>query len=558
MTKQNFARIATQYAQDVVNGDILACKWVVLACQRHLNDLEKSKTADFAYRFDEKKAARIVRFTQNLKHTKGKWAGQNIELEPWQIFILASVFGWVDKKTGLRRYRKCLIIVPRKNGKSLFAAAVGLYMLVADGEAGAEIYAGATSEKQALEVFTPARLMAQRQDFKSYYQVDIQKKNINVLKTASRFEPLIGKPGDGASPSCSIHDEYHEHPTDEQVDTMETGMGAREQPLLFIITTAGDNLAGPCFAMKQDVENILEGHFENDEFFGIIFTVDDGDDWTSEDALVKANPNYGISVGAEFLKSRQRDAIASARKQGIFKTKHLNLWVSARSAFFNMQKWKECTRDIKLDDYRGRDCYVGLDLASKKDIAALEMLFPVSDDEYVRFGKYYLPEGTVNAPENEHYRTWVREGYITETPGDITDFNYIEDDIVEIASMFQVVNLAYDPFQATMLVANLMNRNLPVVEYKQTVLNMSEPMKTLEALTLAQKIHHDGCPVMSWQMSNVTARVDKKDNVYPNKDRAENKIDNPGALIMALGCLIVDQATGGGSSVYEERDMLWI
>ncbi|MDN3627165.1 terminase large subunit, partial [Methylobacterium isbiliense] len=310
---------AHAYARDVVAGRIPAGRWIRLACQRHLDDLARQDDPAFPYRFDARKAAKVCKFLQLLPHTKGKWArkAERLRLEPWQLFKTAALFGWLRKADGLRRYRKAFLLIPRKNAKSTWAAGIGLYLFAADGEYGAEVYSGATSEKQAWEVFRPAKLMAQKTPaLLQAFGIHVGAKNLHILANGSRFEPMIGTPGDGASPSAAIHDEYHEHPTDEQVDTMETGMGAREQPLLVIITTAGDNLAGPCFALQQEAQKVLEGALYDPELFALIYTVDPEDDWTSELALRKANPNFDVSVSGEYLLTRQRAARAVARQSG--------------------------------------------------------------------------------------------------------------------------------------------------------------------------------------------------------------------------------------------------
>jgi len=329
--------IGNKYAREVVDGKIPACKWIKLACKRHLDDL---KRADWQFRFDEAKAVRACKFIELMPHTKGKWAakGELLKLSPWQCFMTICVFGWVRSESGNRRFRRALLVVPRKNGKSAFAAAIGLYMLAADKEFGAEVYSGATSEKQAWEVFRPARLMATKNEaMRQHYGIEVNASNINILSDASRFEPVVGKPGDGASPSCSIVDEYHEHTTDELLDTMETGMGAREQPLSLIITTAGTNTAGPCYALQLEAQRMLEGVTTNHEFFALIYGIDPTDDWSTEAALRKANPNLDVSVALDFLSGRQREAVDSSRKQSVFQTKHLNVWVGAREAYFNVQ-----------------------------------------------------------------------------------------------------------------------------------------------------------------------------------------------------------------------------
>jgi phage terminase large subunit-like protein len=532
---------ANGYVGDVLSGDVPACEWVVLACKRHRGDLVAAKAKGWPYRFDEAKAERACRFMELLPHVKGRWAGgavpQRLRLEPWQCFVVCSVFGWVSKATGFRRFRKARVYLPRKDGKSMLAAGIGLYMFAADGEPGAEVYSGATSEKQAWEVFGPARQMALRsQDLLDQFGVEVNAKGLVRLEDMSKFEPIIGNPGDGASPHCSITDEFHEHATDTQLATMETGMGARDQPLSLVISTAGDNLAGPCRDDWLECQKLLQQVKHDETVFALIFTIDATDDWTSEAALRKANPNYGVSVSSEFLQAQQREAIDNPRKQGHFKTKHLNLWVQARDAYINMQRFAECeVKGLHLSQFLGQRCLIGLDLASKVDLAAFEILFPLDFGRYARFGRYYLPEATVELKENQHYRAWRDLGLLTVTPGNIIDFMQIEADLLEFCSDYQVEAVGYDPHQATMLVTRLTDQGVPAVEFRPTVLNFSEPMKEIEALVRDRRLEHDGDPVMTWAMSNVVARVDAKDNVYPRKERNENKIDPFVALCMAMG-----------------------
>jgi len=529
----------SKYVRDVIGGKIPVCKWIVLACQRHLDDLKKSKQDSFHFYFDPMAAEKTLKFKQLFPHTKGKWAAKKelLILEPWQCFFNMCVFGWKRKKDDTRRYRRALLFVPRKNGKSAEAATTGLYMLAADKEYGAEVYSGATSEKQSWEVFRPAKQMAEKvPDFLEFYGVEVFKSNIHIEDNGSRFEPVIGKPGDGSSPHCAIVDEYHEHKTDELVDTMETGMGAREQPLLLVITTAGDNIGGPCYQMQLDLQKTLDGVMEDDQTFGLIYTIDKDDDWADPKTLIKANPNYGVSVSEDFLLAKLQEAKNNSRKQGVFQTKHLNIWVGSRDAYFNVQRWKESADlSLKLEDFKGKECYMGLDLASKVDIAALNLLFPLGTDQYAVFNKFYIPEAQVESSQNEHYQGWARDGYLTVTDGEIIDFNYIKEDILHFSSLYGIKEIAYDPHQATMLVTELMGEGVPVVEMRQTVLNFSEPMKYVDSLIRSRQIQHDGNPVMTWMLSNVTAKEDAKENVYPRKERPENKIDGPVALIMAMG-----------------------
>lgn len=536
------------YARDVRARKIPACKWVRLACDRHRRDRTRK---DWIFKFDPVLAERKMEFMELFPHTKGKWAATNerFVLQPWQCFLVMSIFGWIHKsgpKKGKRRFTRCMLVVPRKNGKSAIAALIGLAMFADDQEFGAECYSGATSEKQAWEVFRPAHLMAQRTpEFVEHYGVGVMKSNLHIIANGSRFEPVIGKPGDGASVSCAIIDEYHEHLDDTLFDAMETGMAAREQPLCLIITTAGDNLGGPCYALLKDLEKILEQTTENETFFGIEYTIDaDADDWTSEAALRKANPNYGVSVDIDRLKIKQLEAMRNARKQGIFQTKHLNMWIGARQAYFNIHAWHASGRNILIDSYKGNRLSMGMDLASTKDIAALAMLFSLPNGRYAAFARCYVPEAAIANGVNEHYAGWAREGWLIVTDGAMIDYIRIEEDVLAIHKQFGITDLGFDPAYAQRTVQGLMKEGIPCTEVRPTVLNFSAPMKHLDGLILSALptesqparflFEHNNDPCATWQMSNVVSKTDQKDNVYPNKERPEAKIDFSVALIMSM------------------------
>jgi phage terminase large subunit-like protein len=541
--------LAEQYVSDVIAEKIPACKWVKLACERHRRD---RKRKDWNYKFDSWIAETKCRFVELFPHTKGKWAAlaQPFVLQPWQCFLVCSLFGWIHKsgpKKGKRRFTRCMLLVPRKNGKSDLAARIALAMFADDNEFGAEVYSGATSEKQAWEVFRPAHLMAQRTPaFIEHYGVGVMKTNLHIIANGSRFVPIKGKPGDGASVSCGIIDEYHEHDDDTLFDALETGMAAREQPLGLIISTAGDNLAGPCYALLKDLEKILDQTIDNENFWGIEYTIDDGDDWTSEYALRKANPNFGVSVDIERLKIKQREAMRNARKQGVFQTKHLDMWVGARQAYFNIHAWHASGRnDIQIEQFKGCRLSIGMDLASTKDIAALALLFSLPDGKFAAFGRFYVPEAAIMNNINEHYQGWARDGWLIVTDGSMIDYIRIEEDIEMLHKQFGITDLAFDPAYAQRTVQGLMVKGIPCTEVRPTVLNFSAAMKHLDGLILTaiptetqpvpQKLFmHNSDPCFTWQMSNVVSKTDQKDNVYPNKERPEAKIDGAVALIMAL------------------------
>jgi len=549
MVAKNYAADAKRYAEQVVGGEILSCRWVQLACQRQLNDLARFKGKGSPYRFNPKLVDRdgrsfypadnLCAFIERLPHVKGPLAGESITLEPWQIFILSTVFGWV-KSDGKRRYRRSYIEVPRGNAKSTLSSAVALYMLAADGEGGAEVYSLATTRDQARIVFGDAQTMARRSaGFRSRFAVNVGAHNMHVLASGSKFEALSaeGSTLDGLNIHFGCVDELHAHKTRTVYDVVETGTGKRDNSLLWVITTAGSNRAGICYEARTFVTKLLNGVFEDDTQFGIVYGLDDGDDWTTDNALVKANPNWGISVRPEILGPLQAKAMQLPSAVNNFKTKHLNEWVNADTAWMDMRAWDVCgDSSLDIEAFTGQPCWVGLDLASKTDIAALMLMFqhPEISDAYVVFGKYYLPEDTVQAAGNSQYPGWMRTGRLTVTPGNVIDFGWIEADLLDLVSRFAVQAVAFDPFQATQLSTRMLAEGLPMIEVRPTVLNFSEPMKTLEALVLQRKLVHDGDPVLTWMASNVVAHLDAKDNIYPRKERAENKIDGIVALIMAL------------------------
>lgn len=541
MATTSASESAKAYARNVVAGKVPAGKFVKLACQRFLDDL-KRKGKDWPYTFDAARADRAIRFMQLMPHTKGKWSAkkERLEFQPWQCFIEANIFGWVVKGTGLRRFRKAYEEEPRKNGKSIRLAARGLYLFAADGESGAEVYSGATTEKQAHEIYRPAWQMVNKLPaLRERFGIDQSGNPKNPgpmfkLEDMSKFEPLVGKPGDGSSPHAALIDEYHEHDSDHMVDAMETGMGAREQPLLSIITTAGTNINSPCYEFRRDVIAILEGRAQDETIFGIIYGIDEGDDWQDPASLVKANPNFGVSVFPEFLLAQLEQAKRSATKQSAFRTKHLNEWIGARAAWMNMAAWSRQASRFTIADCAGWRCWIALDLASRKDLAALVMLFE-RDGVWRVLARFWAPESA--AEENERYRKFAMTGDLTLTPGNMTDFAFIEEEVLSLAPQVDLQGVAVDPYQAAYLISRLETHGIEAVSYGNTVLNMSAPMKEVEGLILDGKLYHDGNPLLTWTMGNVAMKKDAKDNVFPRKEHEgeDCKIDGAVALIMAKG-----------------------
>ncbi len=543
---RDYVSIANQYIDDVLTGKVPACEWVIKACERQQRDLKSLS----GYVFNPKRAAKVCYFVEHLRHTKGPLARQKIQLEPWQIFILTTVFGWVDS-TGARRFKDVYIEVPRGNGKSALSSAIALYMLAADGEYGAECYSFATTGDQAKIVFDVARQMAMMSpDVKAALDLTIQKYSITQLSTGSSFSPKNSKDDslDGLNTHFGCIDELHAHKTRGLYDVIETSIGKRKQPMVWTITTAGFDTSGICYEVRTIVTMILNQTVQVESQFGIIYTIDEGDDWTTDEALIKANPNWGVSVNPETLFSHREKALTLPSAANNFKTKYLNVWCSAKSAWMDMQAWKACEDStLDLSDFEGCPCIIGLDLGAKNDITAKVRIFPRhrSDGktEYVAFYDFYLPEDTIEKSTNSQYQGWVDRGFIHQTPGAMTDFSVVEEGLREDLSRFEVQAIAYDPWQATQLATRLSEDGAPMVEFRNTVQNMSDPMKSLEALVLDGRIKHVVNPAMNWMMGNVVAKLDAKDNIFPRKERYENKIDGPVAMIYALAMCMSDIET---------------
>lgn len=539
---------AQKYARDVVGGRILACSYVKAACARHLNDVKASKAKSYPFRFDRDLAERACRFIQLLPHTKGEWArgNQRIQLEPWQLFLFASVYGWVRKKDKTRRYREVYVEVPRKNGKSIIAAGAGLYAFCADNEYGAEVYCGATSEKQAWEVFRPALKMARRlPNLRKRFGIVPWAKKLERTD-GSVFEPVIGDPGDGSSPSMAIVDEYHEHHDSRLYDTMITGMGARAQPLMWVITTAGYDIAGPCHEMRDRVAEMLDGVTRDDELFGIVYTIDKGDDWTTDEALIKANPNAGVSVKLDYLRSQQARAVARARYANQFKTKHLNVWVTSREGFFDMEQWAACADPtLSIEQFRGEECVLAFDLARKLDMNSMARLFTRVIDDKVHYysisPRFWVPEDTAFDNEDrrlaERFQGWIESKHLDATDGSEVDYREILECAKEANLETPARESPIDPHGAANLSHQLDDEGLTPITTVQNYTNMSDPMKELEAAIVSGRFHHDGHPIMTWCVGNVVGKFlpGNDDVVRPIKQGDHNKIDGAVALIMAIG-----------------------
>ena len=523
---------------------MLANRLVRLACERHLEDLGSG--ASRGLRFDVQAARHAIDFFGFLRHSKGEWAGQTFALAPWQAFAVGSLFGW-QRADGLRRFRTAYCAVPRKNGKSTLSAGIALYLLVADGEQGAEIYSAATTRDQARIVFDEAkRMVGSSPALKRRVQVLIN--NLNVEASASRFMPLSSDASsmDGLNVHGAIIDELHAHRTRHVVDVLETATGARRQPLLFEITTAGYDRHSICFEHHDYAIKLLEGVLQDDSWFAFIAAADEGDDWTDPEVWRKANPSFGLSVKADDLARKAEKAIALPGAQNAFRRMHLNEWTEQAERWIDLMAWDACAAPVDLEALRGKTCFGGLDLSTTTDVTALAWVFlPEGDDGlwYV-LSRYFVPEENLRKRAERDrvpYDLWTRQGFIEATPGNVVDYGAIEQRILADSTLFQVKEIAYDPWNATHIALRLQDEGATMVEFRQGFRSMAAPTRELEKLIVSKKLAHGGNPVTRWMAANVAVAQDPAGNLKPAKDKSTERIDGIVAAIMAVGRALVAQ-----------------
>ncbi len=536
-----YVAAALAYARAVVAGEQPACKYTRQACERQLADLDRPVSEAWPWVFDDDRADRPCAFIELLPHIKGKWAreGRLIELEPWQSFVLTTVFGWVHHETALRRFREGYVEVPRKNAKSTLSSGLALYMLSADGEHGAEVYSAATTRDQARIVFDDAKAMAERTpELRTYLGVAIMQHSLTVAHMASKFTPLAaeGSTLDGLNVHFAVIDELHAHKTRAVYDVIDTARGAREQSLLWNITTAGTDRSGICYERRTHLAKVLDGVIDDPSLFGIIYTIDDTDDPHVETSWAKANPNWGKSVLREDMEAASRKAESMPSALNNFLTKRLNVWVNGDAAWMDMRAWERCAdTTLQLGDFEGEPCWIGLDLAQKRDFAAACFVFERDGCWHV-FTRLYLNELAVQESGNAHLSGWARQGYVQVTDGDITDFDVVADDLRSACARFDVQEIDFDPALSMYFAGKLIEEGLPMVEITQRALFFTPPLIQVENLVHEGKLRHEGNPVMTWMVSNLVVKVSKFNELRaPTKERPENKIDGPIAMLMALG-----------------------
>jgi phage terminase large subunit-like protein len=564
----NMTHAAEAYVDDILAGRIVSNQYIRLACQRHRRDLSRVGTPGFPYRHNPERAQKVIDFAAKFcRHVEGEWAGKPVEFSPSDQFMIWTVFGWVDA-AGVRRFREVYEEKARKNAKTTKLAALGLYLLDADGEEGARVYCAATKLDQARLLHRIAAQMVRKSASLRKY-INIHKDNLHVEDTFSRFEPL-GRDSetlDGLNPSGALIDEYHAHPDSEIKDVLETGMGARLQPLEWTITTAGKKREGACWELREYAVEILKsaerGECINDRFAAFIYAVEDEDDPQDEAVWVKANPNLGISVNIESMRDAARKAQFSPRALSQFLQKRLGVWTGEVDAWIPEHAWQACKvppfvlRDLlRKAKKRGKSrvsSWLGFDLSTRKDLTAVVELTPVAGRLYLT-PHFFIPQATLDddgTPNVRLYRGWEKSGHLHATPGNVIRYGYCRKLIRRLRredKRREVRDVAGDAWNATQLLTQLEDDGFNVWAVPQTIRALAEPAKEFEDLVADKKIAHADHPVMNWMIANVRVRRDENQNPMPSKKRSAGKIDGVSATLNALARYMARNQTDGSKS----------
>ncbi|MFM0778054.1 terminase large subunit [Streptococcus suis] len=512
--------------------------------------------------YDKAKADRAVTFINNLSHTKGKWAGKRFDLLPWQEQIVRDLFGIV-KEDGNRQFLTAYIEIPKKNGKSELAAAIALYLLYADNEASAEVYGAACDRNQASIVFDVAKQMVQMsRPLEKRSKIMGATKRIVNYSNAGFYQVLSAETGTkhGLNVSGLVFDEIHAQPNRHLYDVLTKGSGdAREQPLFFIITTAGTDRNSICYELHTKALDILNGRKKDTSFYPVVYGLSDEDDWNDEANWRRANPSLGHTIGIDRVREAYQQALDNPAEENVFKQLRLNMWTSSSVAWIPEHVYAKGNDPIQYENLKGRSCYAGLDLSSTSDITAFVLVFPprFEEENYIVLPYFWLPEDTLELRcRRDHvlYDVWERQGYIKTTEGNVVHYGFIEKFIEELSEIYHIKEIAYDRWNATQMVQNLEGIGLTMVPFGQGYKDMSPPSKELYKLMMEGKIQHGGHPVLKWMGQNVVMRQDPAGNIKPDKEKSVEKIDGIVALIMGLDRCIRHQIDEG--SVYDERGIL--
>jgi phage terminase large subunit-like protein len=532
------------YAEKVLAGRIIAGEFVRLACERHLRDMQEG--AARGLRFSLPHALRGLRFFHFLRHSKGEWAGQRFVPGLWQAFIIGSIYGW-RRADGTRRFRRAYVTVARKNGKSTLAAGVGLKELTDEDEYGGEVYCVATKKDQASVVFDEAHKMVE--------QSAALRKRIRLLTYAlidhrlgARMKALGADANtlDGLNVSCGIVDELHAHADRRVWDLIVTATGARRQPLVLAITTAGDDIHGICYEQHTYASQILRGVLEDDSVFGYIAAPDPEDDWRDEAIWAKGNPNLDVSVKLETLKSEAQQASLLPAAVDTFKRLRLNIWTRGIKRWLDLDVWAFGNEAIEADSLRGRVCFAGLDLSATTDLTAFVLLFPPMhpDERWKCLARFFMPEKNVGRRvelDAVPYDVWIRQGFIQATPGNIVDYEFVKAQIIADAEAYDLQEVAFDRWNATQLVTQLLDEGVRMVPFGQGFYSMAAPCREFEKMVVGGQLQHGGNPVLAWNAANVAVKMDPAGNRKPDKAASTERIDGIVALLMAIGRAIVHQ-----------------
>lgn len=512
--------------------------------------------------YDKAKADRAVKFIQNLKHTKGKWDGKKFMLLPWQEQIVRDIFGIVQKD-GKRQFLTAYVEIPKKQGKSELAAAIALYLLYADGEASAEVYGAACDRNQASIVFDVAKQMVMKSPaLMKRSKIAAATKRIVNYSNAGFYQVLSAETGTkhGLNVSGLVFDEIHAQPNRKLYDVLTKGSGdAREQPLFFIITTAGTDKQSICYELHTKALDIMNGRKNDSTFYPVVYGLEEGDDWNDEANWYKANPSLGHTIAIERVREAYKNALENPAEENVFKQLRLNMWTNSTVVWIPEHIYDKGDSPIDIDSLVGRDCYAGLDLASTSDITAFVLVFPPrsENERYVVLPFFWLPEDTLELRcRRDHvlYDVWERQGYIYTTEGNVIHYGFIERFIEELGKKYHIKEIAYDRWNATQMVQNLEDEGFTMVPFGQGFKDMSPPSKELYKLLMEGSIIHGGNPVLKWMAQNVVMRQDPAGNIKPDKERSVEKIDGIVALIMGLDRCI--RNGGETTSIYDERGMI--
>lgn len=519
------------YVEDVLNGKIVVGELIKLACQRFKDDLQREDIY-----FNESVVDKAINFIGTLKHFMGKSSGKHFKLENWQQFIIANIVGWYWTDGNTRRFTSSYIEVSRKNGKTALAAALCLYYLIADGEDGAEVDLAANSKEQAKIAFEFCSSFSKQLDPKGKY-LKPYRDNVQFALNNSKLKVFAADDSklDGFNASFGLIDEYHAAKNSKVRDVIKSSMGMRNNPHLCTITTAGFDKTLPCYKLRSTSIEILNKLKTNDSMFIAIYSLDDKDDWTDKDNWVKCTPNLNVTVTSKYIKEQVQSAINNPSEEVGVKTKTLNLWCDVADVWLPENYIVKASKDIHLEDFRDCECYIGVDLSATSDLTAVSYLIE-KDNIYYFKTDYYLPESAlVDKPDRETYKLWKQQGLITITAGNVTDYDYITNDIVAASNILNIQKIGYDKWNATQWAIHATEIGLPLEEYPQTMGNFNRPTKELERLILSGNTVIDNNEITRWCFRNVELKSDYNGNVKPNKGIKSKKIDGVIAIIQALG-----------------------